>query len=133
MVFMSNQLVMEIPILSDLFRVSKQAVGFVRDVANDPRIPERDKKVLLALIALVLSPIDIIPDWIPVFGMMDDVVIMGIILDYLFNHLDREILLSHYPWDLKSFNRLKSTAQWVARLTPEFVKQRIWKFKPSIY
>lgn len=111
----------------------KELIQFVKDVANDARIPPRDKKVLLALLALVVSPFDIIPDWIPVIGVMDDVVIMAIILDYLFNQLDSEILLSHYPWDLKSYTRLRWMAQWVAKLTPEFVKDKIWKFKPSVY
>lgn len=116
-----------------MLKKAKELIQFVKDVANDDRIPARDKKVLLALLALVLSPIDIIPDWIPVIGVMDDMVIMAIILDYLFNHLDQEILLSHYPWDLKSFTRLRTLAQWVAKLTPEFVKDKIWKFKPSVY
>ena len=44
---------------------------FLMDVANDERIPSRDKKVLLAMIALMLSPIDLIPDWIPLFGLLD--------------------------------------------------------------
>lgn len=111
----------------------KDLIGFVRNVAQDPRIPDRDKKMLLVFLALVVSPFDIIPDWIPIVGMMDDAVIIAIILDYLFNHLDEEILLSHYPWDMKSFVRTRRTARFVAMLTPGWVKDRIWKFKPSVY
>ncbi len=111
----------------------KELIQFIKAVATDDRIPERDKRVILALLALVISPVDIIPDWIPVFGVLDDVAIVAIILDYLFNHLDQEILLSHYPWSLKSYTRVRQMAQTIARLTPPFVKRRIWKFKPSVY
>ena len=116
-----------------MFKKIKELVAFVKAVANDPRIPARDKSVLLGLVALIISPFDIIPDWIPVIGVMDDVVILAIVLDYLFNHLDQEILLSHYPWDLKSYTRTRRVAQWIAVLTPEFVKDKIWKYKPSVY
>ena len=68
-------------------------------MAKDERIPDRDKALLVALVALVISPSDLIPDWIPLFGMLDDIVIIAIVLDYLFNRLDQDILLSHYPWE----------------------------------
>ena len=58
--------------------------NFLTDTANDERIPTRDKKVLVAMVALLISPLDIIPDWIPVIGLLDDVIIMALILDYFF-------------------------------------------------
>lgn len=111
----------------------KELLAFVKNVANDHRIPETDKKLLLVLVALIVSPIDIIPDWIPILGVMDDFVLMAIVLDYFFNHLDEEILLSHYPWTMKSFIRLKKTARVVSFIAPNWVKEKVWKFKPSIY
>jgi uncharacterized membrane protein YkvA (DUF1232 family) len=111
----------------------KELLQFVKNVANDPRIPESDKKILLAMIALIVSPVDLIPDWIPVIGVMDDLVLMAIVLDYFFNHLDSEILLSHYPWSMKSFLRVKRTARVISLMSPRWVKNYIWKFKPNIY
>ncbi|MES2855032.1 MAG: hypothetical protein V4692_04165 [Bdellovibrionota bacterium] len=46
----------------------KQLIQFIRNVANDERIPPRDKKILLGLVALIVSPIDFIPDWINRFN-----------------------------------------------------------------
>jgi len=111
----------------------KELISFLKSVATDPRIPERDKKVLLVLIALLASPFDLIPDWIPVFGMMDDIVILAVIADYFFNHLDQDLLLSHWPWGMKSYTRVRKAARLVATLTPEPIRQRIWQFKPSVY
>lgn len=70
----------------------KKIIDFLKNVANDPRIPKRDKKVLLVLIALVVSPIDLIPDWIPIVGVLDDIVMIALILDYFFEILDTKIL-----------------------------------------
>jgi len=111
----------------------KELIEFVKNVANDSRIPESDKRILLVMVGLIISPFDLIPDWIPVFGLLDDFVLIAIVLDYFFNHLDQDILLSHYPWSMKSFIRLRKTARVVSFMAPGWVKQKIWKFKPSIY
>lgn len=111
----------------------KDSVSFIRNVANDSRIPESDKRILMVLLALIASPIDLIPDWIPVFGQIDDIIILAIVLDYFFNHLDQEILLSHYPWGMKSFVRLRKSARFIAYMTPTWIKTRVWDFKPSVY
>ncbi len=111
----------------------RELFAFVKAVAGDPRIPERDKTVLVALVALIASPFDIIPDWIPIIGILDDIVILAIVLDYLFNRLDQQILLSHYPWGMKSYVRIRRVSRSVAVLTPGFIKDKIWKFKPSVY
>ncbi|MCM2283131.1 MAG: YkvA family protein, partial [Bdellovibrionaceae bacterium] len=42
----------------------KRLTQFVREVANDERIPPNDKRILIGLLALLVSPFDIIPDWI---------------------------------------------------------------------
>jgi uncharacterized membrane protein YkvA (DUF1232 family) len=106
---------------------------FLKNVANDPQIPDRDKKVLIALIALIISPIDIIPDWIPILGMLDDIVLLAIVLDYFFERLDQNILLSHYPWGMKSFTWLRRASRSIARLTPDIVKNWIWKYEKAPY
>jgi uncharacterized membrane protein YkvA (DUF1232 family) len=107
--------------------------NFLKNVAQDRRIPDRDKKVLLALIILVISPIDIIPDWIPIIGLLDDLFIIGIILDYFFEVLDPDTILSHYPWSMKSYVWLRRYASFLGTLTPRFVKKWLWKYTGSPY
>ena len=114
-------------------KFGKDILQFLKDVANDERIPPRDKKVLLALIALLISPFDIIPDWIPFFGQLDDLVIIALILDYFFNKLDKDLLLSHYPWGMKSFVKLQRYARIVAMLTPGALKNKVWAYQGSPY
>ncbi len=111
----------------------KSLIEFLNNVARDERIPERDKKVLLALIALIISPIDFIPDWIPIFGQLDDLIILSIILDYFFSVLDSRILLSHWPWDMKRFARVRSVARTLQFFVPKFLKRKLWKYVGDPY
>ncbi len=111
----------------------KKLANFIREVANDERIPSKDKKIILVLLALIVSPIDFIPDWIPIIGILDDFILIAIILDYFFDVLDDEILLSHYPWGMKSFLRIKRFAKIISRFSPAFIKNRIWDFEGSPY
>lgn len=46
--------------------------------ARDPRTPRLARAIVLSLAAYALSPIDLIPDFIPIVGHLDDVVIVGV-------------------------------------------------------
>lgn len=111
----------------------KKLSHFLQQVISDQRIPSRDKKVLLALVVLIISPIDIIPDWIPIIGLIDDMILMALVLDYFFEVLDAEILLSHYPWGMKSFSLLRRTSRLITRLVPAGIKKLLWKYESSPY
>jgi uncharacterized membrane protein YkvA (DUF1232 family) len=111
----------------------KNLFQFIKDVANDERIPSRDKKVVLACLALIISPIDIIPDWIPIIGVIDDIIILAIVLDYFFDVLDQDILLSHYPYGMKSFTYIRRLTKTITWMTPKRIKNYIWKYEKSPY
>jgi len=74
--------------MSVLARLKQAVRALERDVhalylaARDPRVPWYAKAVALAVAAYALSPIDLIPDFIPVLGFLDDLVIvpLGILL-----------------------------------------------------
>ncbi len=119
--------------LKKLRNFFSETAQFLKNVSQDERIPQRDKVVLAGLIVLVISPIDIIPDFIPIIGLLDDIVILAIIADYFFEVLDQQIILSHYPWGMKSYVWLKRIAKVITHLTPKVVKNYIWKYKPDPY
>ena len=55
-------------------------IGLVGRLARDPRVPRRRKLVLLALIGYLALPFDLVPDFIPVAGQLDDVLIVALVL-----------------------------------------------------
>lgn len=54
----------------------KREGAVLRLAASDPRVPRRAKWLAGAAIAYLASPIDLIPDFIPVLGQLDDLVIV---------------------------------------------------------
>ena len=83
-------------------------VDFVRSLAEDERIPLRNRVVLGGLLTYLLTPIDIIPDFIPILGWLDDAFITLVILDYIFNSADTDLILEHYPWNKDRFRRMQT-------------------------
>lgn len=54
----------------------KRKVFFLYQVARDERAPWRLKLLLILIVAYVLSPIDLIPDFIPILGLLDELVLL---------------------------------------------------------
>ena len=62
--------------LRRLARSLKGRIAFYRRVAAHPRTPRLGRLLLLAALAYTLSPIDLIPDFIPLTGHLDDLIIV---------------------------------------------------------
>ena len=111
----------------------KKVIKFIKDVANDERIPSSDKKKILVLAALIVSPVDLIPDWIPVIGILDDLLMLALILDYFFEKVDSQVLLSHYPFGMKSFATMRRLAGAISWITPNWLRNKLWSYQGNIY
>lgn len=101
---------------------------FVIDTYQDQRIPERDKRVVGGILSILLIRILFIPDWIPYLGILDVLFLMGLIGDYFSGILDQDLLLSHYPWGMKSFARLRRFGQFLAFFAPHFITDHLWEY-----
>jgi uncharacterized membrane protein YkvA (DUF1232 family) len=68
--------------LRDWAHRAKRDVVALHLAARDPRVPWPAKAVAVCVAAYALSPIDLIPDFIPVLGYLDDLIIvpLGILL-----------------------------------------------------
>src|SRR5215217_261831 len=80
--------------------VAKDLAGFLPDcvtamrtLRTDPRVPRRAKIALLVAVLWVLSPIDLIPEFLPVIGPLDDVVAVILLLRYAARSIPRATLL----------------------------------------
>ncbi len=66
-------------------------------LTRDPRVPRRTKIVLAAALAYVVSPIDLVPEFIPVAGIADDVLLLAFAVNHLVHVAGEDVVLEH--WD----------------------------------
>ena len=105
-----------------------QIKAFLNETFKDPRIPFKDKKIILGILIIMAIRIIFIPDWIPYFGILDILVLLGIILDYFFGIIDQSLLLSHYPWGMKSFASIRRFCRFIAFFAPSFITNNLWEY-----
>ena len=79
---------------------------------RDERVSRADKAILAGTILYVISPLDIIPDFIPFIGQVDDAYLIAISLIRLMNRTDGEVFREHWRGsiDLKDLVTSISTA-----------------------
>ena len=70
----------------------KREVRVLKLAASDPRVPRRAKWLAGAAIAYLASPIDLIPDFIPVLGQLDDLVIVPGLLWLAIRQIDPAVM-----------------------------------------
>jgi uncharacterized membrane protein YkvA (DUF1232 family) len=77
-----------------------------RRLRRDPRVPA-GAKVAVALAALwVLSPVDLLPEFLPLVGPLDDLVVVALALRYAARRVPRPVLLAAWPGDPRLLERL---------------------------
>ncbi len=99
----------------DLARLLPDCLTTVRRLRRHPQVPRR-AKVAVAIAGLwVLSPIDLIPEFLPVIGPLDDVVVVALALRYAGRSVPREVLLEAWPGRPDVIERLLGPARPVGR------------------
>jgi uncharacterized membrane protein YkvA (DUF1232 family) len=95
----------------DLAAFIPDCVTTVRRLRKDPRVPRRAKVAIVFAGLWVASPIDLIPEFLPVIGPLDDVVVVALALRYAGRQVPREVLLAAWPGDPKLLERLLGRAK----------------------
>jgi uncharacterized membrane protein YkvA (DUF1232 family) len=92
-------------------------------LAMDDRVPAKKKVFVGAIIAYVLLPLDIIPDFIPVIGHIDDLVLIVIGLNQILKEIDKQILLDNWSGEedlLEVITKITATAD-------QFLDKNVWR------
>ena len=84
-------------LIQDTILIVPNIVKLVGRLLADPRVPRRSKIALGAAAAYVASPIDLVPDIVPVIGWADDILFLLMAIDGLISRSGPEIVEEH--WD----------------------------------
>lgn len=102
----------------------REAVSFLpsfltmlRRLRKDPRVPRSAKAALLVGVVWVASPIDLLPEFLPVLGPLDDILAVVLIVRFVARRVPREAFLEAWPGDpalLERFLRVAAGRAWAA-------------------
>ncbi len=81
-------------------------VTTARRLRKDPHVPRRAKVAVLVAAIWVASPIDLIPEFLPVIGPLDDIVVVALALRYAARQVPIEVLLAAWPGEPSVLERL---------------------------
>ena len=83
--------------LADAVRLLPDVLRLLRRLAADPTLPRSARVWLWLLLVYVALPIDLVPDFVPVLGYADDVVVIALVLRHVVRRAGPEALDRHWP------------------------------------
>jgi len=93
--------------------LAKELAGFLpncvrmaRRLRKDPAVPRRAKLAVAFAGLWVLSPIDLIPEFLPIIGPLDDIIVVALALRYAARQVSRPIVLAAWDGDPRTIDRL---------------------------
>jgi len=83
--------------LDQLVRIVPDVLRLVRHLVGDGSVPFGVRAALVGLLAWLVNPIDLIPEFIPALGPLDDVVVAVLVLRYVRRRLGEDELRRRWP------------------------------------
>ena len=96
-------------------------LGFDKDV------PWETKSAMGVALLYIVSPIDGIPDFIPVVGQVEDILVGMLLIDGMVNHIDRDVVLRHWTGRPETLDAIGRTTRKVTAIMPGFIRNRVMK------
>ncbi len=93
-------------------------------LARDPRVPARSKAMLFVLGGYLVSPVDVIPDFLPGLGQIDDVVIIAFALDQILNRVPEQVVFDHWEGDEDVLQVVREVLDIATAFVPGWLKSR---------
>ena len=93
-------------LLRDVAEFLPACVTTARRLRAHPLVPRRAKIALVIAVIWVVSPIDLLPEFLPVIGPLDDVVAVVLLLRYAARSIPRDVVLAAWPTDPRLLLRI---------------------------
>jgi uncharacterized membrane protein YkvA (DUF1232 family) len=79
---------------------------------------------MFLLAGYVISPVDLIPDFIPALGQVDDIIIVAFALDQMLNRVPEEVVLEHWDGDDDLLQIVQEVLDIATVFVPGWLKKR---------
>jgi uncharacterized membrane protein YkvA (DUF1232 family) len=81
----------------EVARFLPDCVVLLKRLLRDPRVPRRAKIAVALLVPYLALPFDLVPDFIPVIGVLDDALLVAVVLGYVVRRAGRPLVEEHWP------------------------------------
>jgi uncharacterized membrane protein YkvA (DUF1232 family) len=115
----------------DLVTTLPNIVKLLSRLVRDPRVPRRSKMVVGAALAYVVSPLDLLPEFIPVVGFADDALLVAFALNHLVNVAGEEVVLEHWDGPRDLLEMIRSVLDVASDLVPVKVRKLFSRLSDS--
>lgn len=105
-------------LLGRVARDAQNIARLARGLAKDPRVPKRNKLIFAGIAAYVVMPVDLIPDWLPGIGRLDDIIMVCIGIDSILNHTPKAILDEYWEGDQAVLDSIRSIVSTAVEFVP---------------
>jgi uncharacterized membrane protein YkvA (DUF1232 family) len=97
-------------------------VKLLTRLMRDRRVSMRRKAFIGAVLIYVLSPVDLIPDFVIGIGRLDDLVLVSMAVDHLMSGTEEEIVREHWDGTEDGLDLVRSAFGWAASIIPDSVR-----------
>ena len=94
-------------------------------LVRDPPVPRRSKVVIGAALAYLVSPVDLIPEFVPVVGFADDVLLVSYAVNHLITVAGEDVVLEHWDGPRDMLELVRSVLEVASDLVPPQLKRLI--------
>jgi uncharacterized membrane protein YkvA (DUF1232 family) len=112
-------------VLGEAVLLIPNLVMLLSRLLRDRRVPRRRRLLMLAVAGYVISPIDAIPDFIPVLGGIDDVLVLAFAIDYLLAGSPPEVVDEYWDGSEDGLDLIRGIAGWGVELLPARVRRLV--------
>ena len=110
--------------LKEYALLAPRLVKLLWRLTRDPRVPARSKASLVLLMGYIVSPVDLIPDFLPGIGQMDELVIAAFALDQMLNRVPPEVVREHWDGDKDILEIVQEVLDIATAFVPATLKKR---------
>lgn len=97
-------------------------VKLLTRLMRDRRVSMRRKAFIGAVLIYVISPVDLVPDFVIGIGRLDDLVLVSLAVDHLMSGTDEAVVREHWDGTEDGLDLIRSAFGWAASIIPDSVR-----------
>lgn len=109
--------------LTSMLRLLPKLLKLVMRLFQDSRVSIFDRALFVTVVAYILTPLDLLPDWLGVVGLTDDLYLVGLSLSRLLRRAGPDLLLEYWEGSPKALGYLIESIEEIGAKLPRAVQR----------